>query len=202
MRSNDKMLSELKDEAIKQGASSVKVIDAKDIIIDKRARLKCAIPLCPSYDSHLLCPPNLMAVEEFKEIIGLYEKALILQVEADYDSLDKSDKELDGELCELIENDTRTPEWELKLHKLVNRLEASAFKRGFRFAAGLIGGECSLCKECVGVRSEEACRHPFRARPSMEAMGIDVHETCAKAGLPLSLSSSDRVRWTGIILLY
>ena len=79
--------------------------------------------------------------------------------------------------------------------------EAMAFKEGFYLAAGLIGGDCALCDECVGPQSGERCRHPFEARPSMEAMGIDVLETCRRVGLPLFLSSEKNVRWTGIVLL-
>jgi len=58
-----------------------------------------------------------------------------------------------------------------------------------------------LCDECVDQASGEACRHPFRARPSMQALGIDVIKTSKKAGLPVELSSSARVRWTGLLLL-
>ena len=87
------------------------------------------------------------------------------------------------------------------MHKLVNQIEALAFKEGFYLAAGLIGGDCALCLDCVTPRSGEPCRHPFEARPSMEAMGIDVLETCRRAGLPMFLSSRKNVRWTGIVLL-
>ncbi|UCE81580.1 MAG: DUF2284 domain-containing protein, partial [Methanobacteriota archaeon] len=51
-------------------------------------------------------------------------------------------------------------------------------------------------------QSGEHCRYPFEARPSMEALGIDVFKTCGNAGLPLYFSSKKRARWTGLILLY
>jgi predicted metal-binding protein len=35
----------------------------------------------------------------------------------------------------------------------------------------------------------------------MEAMGIDVIATTEKAGLPVSFPISDRVTWTGLILI-
>ena len=89
----------------------------------------------------------------------------------------------------------------MKLHKLVNMIETAAFKRGYYLAAGFIGGECSLCSKCVSPLSGKQCRHPFEARPAMEAMGIDVIKTCSKAGMPISLSSSNKVQWTGLVLL-
>jgi predicted metal-binding protein len=142
-----------------------------------------------------------MPVDEFKQILNCYRSALLLQIEADVDSTDKSLKRLNDDTCVEVESETGSKEWQLKLLLLVNTIEAIAFKRGFYFAAGLSGGECCLCAECVTPQSGKDCRHPFEARPSMEAMGIDVIRTCKKAGMPVFLSSRKRVRWTGLILL-
>lgn len=184
------------------GADEAKIIDSKEIVVDKRVRLKCLVPVCASYGRNLMCPPNLMSVEEFAGILELYGKALILQVEAEHDSTDKSEGCLSKRTCEELEKSTNTIDWQIKLHRLVNQLETMAFKEGFYLAAGLTGGDCSLCTECVTPQRGELCRHPFEARPSMEAMGIDVLKTCDNVGLPVSLSSGNKVRWTGLVLLY
>jgi len=183
------------------GATRAKIIPARDVFLDKRTRLKCLVPMCSSYGRRLLCPPNLMPVDEFKEIIDCYESALLLQIEADVDSRDKSVKHLDDDVCKEIESETDSTEWQLKLLLLVNAMEAIAFKMGFYFAAGLSGGECCLCRNCVSPQSGRPCKHPFEARPSMEAMGIDVIRTCKKAAVPVVLSSKTSVRWTGLVLL-
>lgn len=199
--SEDGKFEQLVIAAKNLGADEAKIIDSKEIVVDKRVRLKCAIPVCASYGRHLMCPPNLMSVDEFADALALYEKALILQVEADYDSADKSGVCLNKKTCDELEKSTNTPDWQTKLHRLVNQVETLAFKEGYYLAAGLIGGDCALCPECVTPRSGEPCRRPFEARPSMEAMGIDVLKTCREVGLPLFLSSSRKVRWTGIVLL-
>lgn len=183
------------------GATEAKIVSTEDVVVDKRVRLRCAIPVCADYCRHLLCPPNAMSVDEFSEALRLYKKAIILQVEADVDSLDKSRRHLGEEVCKTVERSTNVAKWERRLHRLVNQVETLAFKEGFYLAAGLTGGSCHLCKECVGIRSGQSCRHPFEARPSMEAMGIDVVRTCKNVGLPLALSSSKNVRWTGLVLL-
>lgn len=195
-------MTQLVEAALKLGADEAKIIDASEVVVDKRVRLKCSVPICASYDRNLMCPPNIMSVEEFAGIMQLYEKALILQIETDHDSEDKSECCLSKRTCDEIEISTDTLDWQAKLHKLVNRLEAIAFKEGFYLAAGLIGGDCSLCPECVTPQSGEPCRHPFNARPSMEAMGIDVLKTCENVQLPLFLSSQRKVRWTGLVLLH
>jgi predicted metal-binding protein len=198
----DARLDKLPAIALSLGADEARIIDIEKVVVDKRVRLKCSVPICASYARNLMCPPNVISVEEFANTLSLYSKALILQVQADYDSTDKSESHLGRRICEELEESTKTREWQLKLHRVVNQLEAIAFKEGFRFAAGLIGGDCSLCPECVMPHSGESCRRPFEARPSMEAMGIDVLKTCENAGLPLSLSSKKKVRWTGLVLLH
>lgn len=199
MRPTEKDLKDLVDEARRCGATHAKIILTKDIVVDKRVRLKCAVPVCSSYGRHLMCPPNVMPVDEFKEILSAYKKALILQIEGDYGSSDRSPGE---RLSKKLESGITEPdELMKKLHVLVNAMETMAFKRGLHLATGLIGGECLLCTECVPPGSGEACRRPFEARPSMEAMGIDVVRTCEKVGLRISLSSEEPVRWTGLVLL-
>jgi len=183
------------------GATEARLVSARKVAIDERVRFKCAVPMCSGYDQHLMCPPNVMSVEEFRSVLSRYCSALIVQIESPFDSSDKSRGQLTKELCDELEKETDTAEWGTRLHRLINLLEAEAFKRGFRFAAGLIGSDCALCEKCVGAGSPEPCRHPFQARPSMQALGIDVVKTCENAGLPLSLSSKNKVRWTGIVLL-
>ncbi|MCJ7489781.1 MAG: DUF2284 domain-containing protein, partial [Thermoplasmata archaeon] len=124
MTSEEQKLAQVVTTAMSAGASEAKIIDAKDIIVDKRVRLKCMIPLCSDYNRHMMCPPNLMPVGEFADIVGLYKKALIVQIEADVDSSDKSSASLSKELCSRLEKSTKTNEWETKLHRLINKVEA------------------------------------------------------------------------------
>ena len=189
--------SELVGLAMRKGAARAKVIDSGDIVVDRRVRLKCEIPVCSSYNRHQMCPPNVMPVEEFEKIVRMYGKALIVQIRGETDSSDRSDSGISKEL-----DDSVAPTGSQRaLHKLVNELEAAAFKKGFYLATGFIGGECLLCPECVPPSSGKPCRRPFEARPSMEAMGIDVLKTCENAGLRVRLSSKEKVMWTGLVLL-
>jgi predicted metal-binding protein len=177
------------DTLKKKGASEVKLIYASDVIVDERVRLKCQIPICETYGKNLMCPPFMPSVAEFRAALARYDRALILQLKI---PLRKKPK---GKTREIFDP-ARV------LHELVNMGERLCFEAGFRFATGLIGGCCRLCKECVAVEMEGFCRHPFRARPSMEAMGIDVIATAEKADLPVdSFPVTEQVTWTGLILL-
>ena len=201
MGRSDPRLAYLIRRALDSGATRAKIIPAREIVVDERVRLKCAVPRCSCYATHLLCPPNLISVDEFRLILSKYKVGIIVQVESALDSSDKSRRPLTGNLCERVENTTASRTWQLKLHRIVNSIETEAFKRGYYLAAGFIGGECALCTKCISPRSGKPCRRPFEARPSMEAMGIDVIRTCSKVGMPISLSSRKKVRWTGLVLL-
>ncbi len=172
-----------------EGASTVTPIPVSHVIIDKRVRLKCQIPRCDSFHKNLMCPPFVMPVEEFRQTLACYKEAILLQTEVVIDILN------DGKPG----RDVFAPAG--RLHDLVNMGEREAFRAGFRFAAGLIGGCCRLCEACVAMDNSSNCRFPFRARPSMEAMGIDVVATLEQTGLALAFPVRDRVTWTGLILL-
>ena len=70
-----------------------------------------------------------------------------------------------------------------KLNKIVVELEKAVFFDGFYKAFALGSGPCLLCKDCS---LEEGCRHPYEARPSMEACGIDVFSTVSAQGFPIT----------------
>ncbi len=185
-----KLLREIFSALREEGASEVRLIDVNKIVVDERVRLKCQIPLCDTFGRNLMCPPNLPSVEDFRRALKRYSRAILVQVSASIPV------QSDGKLP----NDVFGPA--KKLHELVNRGEKMAFEGGLHFATGLIGGCCRLCDECVAVAGETKCRFPFKARPSMEAMGVDVFSTLRRAGLPVAgLPVGDRVTWTGIILI-
>ncbi|MEM4233319.1 MAG: DUF2284 domain-containing protein [Thermoplasmata archaeon] len=195
------ILAKIVNEAERLGATEAKAISPSEIVVDERVRLKCIAPLCSAYGRNLMCPPNLPSVSEVRELLSRYRRAVIVQLESSFDSSDRSDEALTNELCRRMERETGSSKWQIELHKIVTRLESLAFKEGCYLAVGLVGGECVLCETCVAAEGGRECRHPFEARPSMEAMAIDVVETCRRAGLPLELSSKQKVRWTGLVLL-
>ncbi len=173
-----------------RGAETAAAIPAERIVVDERVRLKCRVPVCDSYQKNLMCPPFVMSVGEFRRALRRYEEAVVIQVGG----------EIAGGEENLPTPDVFAPAG--RLHELVNLGEREAFRKGFRFAAGLIGGCCRLCEVCVAAEGGTHCRFPFRARPSMEALGIDVAATLAQAGLALAFPVRARVMWTGLILLH
>ena len=187
-RNRKKKIDAIIEEAIRQGAATAKRIPVSHIVLDERVRLKCQIPLCDSYNHNLMCPPRLPSVSEFRKILKLFSQAILIQITAPL-AAKPSQKTKDVYLPAR------------KLHALINTVEKMAFEDGYHYATGLIGGCCRLCPECSALTPGIRCRHPFQARPSMEAMGIDVMSTLEKAGMACSFPVTDHVCWTGLLLI-
>jgi len=183
MRTKSKLI-QLQIEALQLGATKATVIPISSISIDERVRLKCLIPLCDKYNRHLMCPPHLPPIEEFRKCLKKYSKALFVQL-----SLAKTGKISKAEIRR----------YGLRLHQIINQLERRALFLGYPLSAGLIGGSCKLCRECVGPAGP--CRRPLLSRPSMEGMGIDVIYTAKRIGLPFDFSSKNRLFWNGLVLI-
>ena len=195
-----KSFSELTEIALKAGATAARIIPSDSVVVDERVRLKCEVPRCAGYGQFLTCPPHVMSVDAFTRIRSSFKWGLLIQVEAkNIDSTDKGKGRINKTISKKNKRSHRP--FKLKLLEIVEAVESAAFKKGMRFAAGFVGGSCVLCERCVKDKSSKACRHPFRARPPMEAVGIDVVKTAENAGLPIHLSSSKNVAWTGLILL-
>lgn len=166
-----------------EGASKVLLVKAKDIVVDDRVRFQCSQSGCYDYGKPIF-PPNVSTVNEFRNVLREYTMGIILQLNSPI-HMDSWKSEADKHA--------------LDLHNLVYRGEKKAFSLGFPLAAGLIGGSCKICDNCRGTTKNE-CTNKDKARPSMEAMGIDVIKTCKNAGLDIEFVKGE-VTWTALILL-
>ena len=198
--------SEFLTTACELGATGAQVFDAALIVVDERVRLKCNVPVCKNYNVCLMCPPNVMPLDEFRNVLARFQKALIVQIAYDVPDWMLERIHAAEDLATLYTDDVYLKGWDQTylvakntLDKIAARLEADAFKKGLKFATAFSAGKCTLCEACAGVGNR--CRNPYKARPSMEAMGIDVGETARNAGLPFNESASDRIVLNALVLL-
>ena len=182
---------ELKDLALKSGASKVAVFPACKVVIDDRIKIKCEVPQCENRRKNLMCyyAPD---VERMQKLMKKYEVAILIQTIHSMEAPVK--KQGHGSVIDAYASS-------LPLHKIINKIESAALMMGFGYAVGFIGGPCKLCETCIGPFSTEQCRHPFLARPSMESVGMDVALIAKNAGLPFKIPAVKEVVWNGIILL-
>ena len=86
------------------------------------------------------------------------------------------------------------------VRKIVPALEREAFLAGGHQAFGMASGPCRLCRRC---RLAGPCRFPDRARPALEACGVDVFATVRAAGWKLRVvrSRSGTAHYFGLVLV-
>ena len=194
--------------AKKLGATNTGSFDARDVVVDERVRLKCLIPVCDDYGVNLMCPPYVMSVPEFRQVLAKFSWAILVQIEVLIPAEMKEEIRQASDVAALYKNakfmDSYKKSFDpikLKLHHIINKVEAKASMLRYRFATGFKAGSCKLCPECVTKNSQESCRHPFKSRPAMEAVGIDVFKTAENAGLPFDVPVKNKTVWNGLVLV-
>ena len=188
------------------GASRAVPISTDDVIVDLRVNLKCQVPRCKSYGECLTCPPNCLSVEEFKKFLECYEQGVFIQVDQQTPPGVKSRVEETGSLSDLYKDKEYIKEYTNDLvqgkdilQEVVTKVESEAFNSGYYFASGFVGGSCTKCKTCVGPGNP--CRFPYYARPSLEAVSVDVFKTAERVGIKMDYPVRDRIVWSGLVLI-
>jgi predicted metal-binding protein len=166
-------LERYREKVIESGASKAKIINVSDIIVDDRVTLKCRIPRCIGYGACANCPPNTLKPVEFRDILTKFKHAVFFIKEFPSSAL-------------LMDNLKGLIIAYKEIYKIVNEIESLAFYNGYYLAFGLGAGTCRyiLCGKAEGCAAlkGETCRSAIKARPSMEAVGIDVFKMVAQNG--------------------
>ena len=168
-------LERYRDQALEMGASHAAIIKADQIPVDGRVTLKCRVPRCFGYGASANCPPNTLKPAELREHLANFQVAVFFTKDV---------------APEVIVRDRDTIKERVAVYKdiytIVSKLESMAFYDGHYFAFGFGAGSCrhTFCgqeKTCLAMQGER-CRFSLIARPSMEAVGIDVYRMVATAG--------------------
>lgn len=187
------------------GADRAAPLPAAAVVVDERVNLKCRVPLCSGYGHNLMCPPAVMPATDTRAVLRRYGDALVVQLDIPLTQEGVDEQHFEGRTYAEARSDADhidgLRDSQSRFARIMTDLEREAFKLGYRYAAAFSGGECVLCDECVGQASGESCRHPFEARPSMEAVGIDVVATAEAAGLRVELPAAEHPSWTGLLLI-
>ena len=150
----------------KHGYTDYVWIDPRDIVIGQWVRMKCMFG-CGDYGVRASCPPNVPSVSECRQFFNAYETAVIFHF---VKAVDKPEDRF---------------EWTREVNQGLVALERDIFLSGYQKAFALVIDSCTMCEECAGSR--ESCRHPRMARPTPEAMGVDVYSTVRKYEYPIKV---------------
>lgn len=145
-----------------------KWIDPAHIHVSHWVRLKCMYG-CKDYGRNPTCPPNTPSVSECEGFFREYTTAVVFRFSKSFkDPNDRYD-------------------WTRKVNLGLLRLEREVFISGYEKAFLLFMDPCNLCNPCVGTDSE--CKNQKAARPTPEALAVNVFSTVRKYGFPIEVLS-------------
>ena len=156
--------SGLEDIFKQHGFSDFRWIAPKNIVVSQWVRMKCLFG-CHQYGQNTTCPPHVPTVAECEKFFQEYKQAVIFHFTK------KEDQPGDRK------------EWSKRTDKQLLELERAVFLAGYQKAFMLTIDQCKLCLECTLER--KTCKHPKLARPTPEAMAIDVFSTARNVGYPI-----------------
>ncbi|WP_406655758.1 DUF2284 domain-containing protein [Methanolobus sp. ZRKC2] len=181
------------------GANSVKLIPARDIIVENRTILKCIFG-CNGYGSQV-CPPFIPEVEDFREMLREYEWVLLVDWKSEnlfskeisenfikYSIIPPEDKNTKQQYADTLK--TVIKERKERIQPGSIELEKFAWGLGYNTALATFPGMCTWCANndysevnCAG--SNGACHHPTIRRPCIMGLGIRLDKTLENLGIPL-----------------
>ncbi len=163
-------LLRLKKEAITLGARDIRIIPADVVPIEDEIIEMCSPTSCEQYGKSANCPPHVMTPEDARQWIRSYHSALIFKIDVSPSVL-FSDQGL-----EIFK----------RIFLISARLEEISVGEGHFFSKGLAAGSCKtvFCRDipCDALIKDRKCRYPSLARPSMEALGINVFRLAKEVG--------------------
>jgi predicted metal-binding protein len=153
----------------RHGYSDFKWIDPKEFVIAHWVRMKCIFG-CKEYGRVASCPPNVPPVEECQKFFLDYNKAAVFH------------------FSKVVAKPEDRHEWTKGLNLKLLDLEREVFTSGYEKAFLLFLDSCGFCRSCRPTREE--CKEPQLARPSPEALAMDVFSTVRKVGYPIEVLSN------------
>jgi len=163
-------LEKLKKHALDLGANDVKIISAGIISVQDEIIEMCREPLCEGYGTSINCPPHAMTPREFREEIRQFQHALLFKIDV---------------APEFLLSENRYEAFR-KIYEIAVQLENLSIDTGYSLSKSLAVGSCKpvFCKdyECQALIDGTSCRYPDLARPSMEALGINVFKLIEDVG--------------------
>ena len=121
-------LGTLCEMARSYGASDAAVLESRDIVLDPRVKLKCMVPQCANYGRNLMCPPNVMGMDDFSEVLERYTRSILVQypIPMDTEFMSKFSGSSIEDIYETGEYEERMTKSERQFQDLLGKLESDA----------------------------------------------------------------------------
>jgi predicted metal-binding protein len=169
-------LEKYRQKALDMGATEAAIIPADCVLIDERVRAKCINPKCDFYGKSGSCPPNAPELDFIRKTIGKFHYAIFHRITSPTSVMQWTTDEDRKAFAELTARN----------YRIVSTIESEAFHDGYYLALGFANGSCKsiFCpnESCSLISGGQGCRHPLKARSSMEGWGMDVFKMATRVG--------------------
>ncbi|MBI4285369.1 MAG: DUF2284 domain-containing protein [Chloroflexi bacterium] len=168
-------LEKYRQMALDMGATEAEIIPAGWVEVDERVLLKCQVPFCMHYGRCANCPPHAPPPDLVRQSFARFKWAVLFKADA-------------ANVADLADMARYWPNGQKEQRRsldIVNEIESQAFADGHYLAVGFSAGSCQdgLCGgHFCQMLDSGRCPFYLRARPSMEAVGIDVCDLINKIG--------------------
>jgi predicted metal-binding protein len=165
-----------------RGFEDFKWVAPRAVVVSHWVRMKCMYG-CWLYGRCAACPPNVPSVPECRAFFDEYAAAAIFHFE------------------KRVKRPQDRHAWTRRLTASLLEVEREVFLGGYHKAFLLPMDSCHLCRTCPPGRAE--CVNPKLARPTPEAMAVDVFATARGCGYPIEVvrDYADRMNRYAILLI-
>ncbi|MBV1684066.1 DUF2284 domain-containing protein [Eubacterium callanderi] len=157
-------------------------IQPSQIPIKKEIRKLCEKNDCGQYGKNYMCPPAVGSLEDYEKRVNTYKKGLLLS------QVFKIESRMDYRRMKEVLEEFGQNMKEFHLEIKQSGIDGDVYS----------AGHCTLCKKCA-ILSEQPCRFPEFAMPSLEAAGIDVVKLSSDSGLMYN-NGADSFTMIGLLL--
>jgi predicted metal-binding protein len=149
------------------------------LIFEERVRLSCFS--CARSGVSWTCPPKIPDVD-FRQVFAEYDNALLVV----------NSMPIGPSGIEEVRRDSS-----VILHRALLKAERFLWENNCPLAVSFTGGACKLCTDgCDSV----GCRQPTLARIPLEATGVNVMESAARAGVEVAFPPSTCLLRIGLLV--
>lgn len=156
----------IEDRLRANGVEDFRWIDPRKVVVSQWVRVKCMFG-CVEYGKNACCPPNTPAVDECARFFGEYSEGVLIRFN------------------HAVQHPEDRHAWSREVNQRLLAVEREVFIGGHHKAFMLFMDSCSLCEQCATTR--RGCKEQRAARPSPEAMAVDVFATVRAAGFPIDV---------------
>ncbi len=150
----------------KHGFDDFRWLDPATMVTGQWVRMRCLYS-CPEYGHTATCPPNAPPVEQCERFFREYEACAVFRFH------------------QAVANPEDRHDWTNAITTRLLALEKDVFLAGFYKAFLMPMDSCHFCSPCAGRLA--ACKRPYEARPTPDAMAIDVYATVRNLGYPIEV---------------